>query len=92
MSYTAFSLLLGVAALVTLAAMIYLMINARSVALLFRKAGLEPGPGRRVASKRAVIIALLAFNLGWIACIAIYWTAWSGAAEEVVEPQPAPVP
>lgn len=85
MPLAAFPLSLGLAALVTLASMFYLMLNARAVADLFRNAGLHPGPGRPPASRRAVIAALLLFNLGWISCLGIYWSAWSGVANDAIE-------
>ena len=85
-----FPISLAIAIIVTLASLIYLLLNARGVARLFRRAGMDPGPGRPV-SRTGVIVALIAFNLGWIACVFIYWTAWSGLANEAVETNRPPI-
>ncbi len=82
-------ILLALAILLACAAGVWLMINARSVARLFRSTGLiEPGPGPRLHSKRAVLAVFVAFNLGWIASIAIWsWAMSDEAAETVVTPE-----
>lgn len=79
------------AILVTFAAMIFLILHLRDVAALFRRTGeIKPGPGRRTVSNGAIIVALIAFNLGWITSIAIWWSVWSGEANEAVAAEGAP--
>ncbi|OJV05822.1 MAG: hypothetical protein BGO06_12600 [Shinella sp. 65-6] len=83
-------ILLALAIALTVGAGLWLMINARSVARLFRRTGvIEPGPafGRHAhpRSRRAVLAAIVAFNIGWIASVAIWSWAMTGAASEVVD-------
>lgn len=90
MSLAFFPFALGIAILITFAAMIFLLLNLRAVASLLRGVGgIAPGPGKRMASRRAILIALVAFNLGWMASVAIWWTVWSGVANEAVEVETA---
>ena len=77
--------LLGLAIAVTAASGIWLLINLRSVAGLFRSSGeITPGPGPRMASRARVITMLILFNLGWIASVAIWTWAMSEDASDVV--------
>ena len=84
MPLATFPILLTLAVLATLGSMIYLLINARSAAELFRKTELVPGPGRARTSRRAVITALVVFNLGWLCSIGIRWLTWSNTANQAV--------
>ena len=78
--------LLAIAILLTAIAAIWLLINLRAVARLFRNTGeIEPGPGPRRASKRTTLIMLVAFNLGWIASLAIWSWAMTDEANEMVD-------
>ena len=78
--------MLALAIVLTAAAGVWLMINLRAVARLFRGAGeITPGPGPRMASKSTTVLMLVLFNLGWIGSIAIWSWAMSGEANEVVE-------
>ncbi|AKH43062.1 hypothetical protein FHS61_001239 [Altererythrobacter atlanticus] len=82
-------ILLALAIMMTAVAGIWLLVNARAVARLFRSTGIiEPGPGPRRASRRAVVVALVAFNIGWIGSIAIWSWAMSDDAPMVVDTQP----
>ncbi|WP_188054116.1 MULTISPECIES: hypothetical protein [unclassified Sphingosinithalassobacter] len=85
MPLATFPLLLALCIVVTAVSGIWLMLNARSVAALFRgRTEIVPGPGRRRASRGAVIAMLILFNLGWIGAIAVQWIGWEGAANEVI--------
>lgn len=87
-----FPIALFVAIIVTFGAMIYLLLHLRAVAELFRGAGqITPGPGRHT-SRRAIILALVLFTLGGMSSIAIWWTAWSGEANEADAANDAPSP
>lgn len=92
MPLAVFPVMLAIAVLVALGSLIYLIVNARSVADLFRRTDIVPGPGRPRASRGAIIIALVAFNLGWIASIGLYWFTWTGQANEVIETEPHRAP
>ena len=75
---------LAVAILVTAASGVWLMINARAVARLFRGTGeIDPGPGPRRASRGTVWAVIVAFNLGWIASVSIW--SWAMDSDNVVE-------
>lgn len=78
-------ILLALAILLTAVSGLWLLINARAVARLFRRGGIEPGPGIRQASRKAALGWLIAFNVGWIACIVIWSFTASGEANEAVE-------
>ncbi|QIG78976.1 hypothetical protein [Stakelama tenebrarum] len=89
MTTTGFPLLLVIAILVTAVTGIWLLLNARSVAALFRGVpDIEPGPGRKRAPRGTTIVMLILFNIGWISAVAIEWTAWNGAANAVTQAQP----
>lgn len=90
---TLFALALAGSALVSIAAMIWLMLNARSVARIFssRRGDMVAGPVETPrgtssaaslapaphASSRRVWAAIILFNLGWIGAV----LAWSLAAD-----------
>lgn len=78
--------LLALLILLTAATGIWLLINLRSVARLFRSTGeIEPGPGPRPAAKSTVVAMLVAFNVGWIGSIAVWsWAMTADATETVV--------
>lgn len=83
-------IMLVLAIVVTAASGVWLMINARSVAWLFRKSeAIDPGPntGRRphFQSRGRVLAVLVAFNIGWIAAVVIWSWAITEEASEVVE-------
>ncbi|MGN6498541.1 MAG: hypothetical protein ACTHKM_00155 [Tsuneonella sp.] len=81
-----FPALLALSATVTLGAGIWLLIHAHAVATLFRKHGdVVPAPRKPRASKGAVILALIVFNAGWIASVAIWSVAISGEANDAVQ-------
>ena len=81
-----FPALLALSAIVALGAGIWLLIHAQAVATLFRKHGdVVPAPRAPRASKGAVLTALLLFNAGWIASVAIWSFAISGEANDVVD-------
>ncbi len=88
-----FPALLVLAVIVTLASAYYLLINARSVASVFRKSSNEiaPGPGVRTISRGRVHLFLGLFTLGTIASIALWTLVLTGAGNEVVESRPAEV-
>jgi hypothetical protein len=88
MPLAVFPVMLAIAVLVSLGSLVYLIVNARSVADLFRKTDIVPGPGRPRASRGAILAALVAFNLGWIASIGLYWFTWTGQANDVIESDP----
>lgn len=76
--------LLALSAIVSVAAMIWLLVNARGVARLFARSHNELEPGAKLGpqpERRSVWIALALFNLGWIAAVAI-WTLGIVAANE----------
>ena len=78
-----FPALMAFFAVVSLCAGIWLLLHFRDVARVFR--GEKPGqfvrgPGHRRATKAAVWTALLLFNGGWVACVAIWLFVMSGEA------------
>jgi hypothetical protein len=90
MPLIAVQILLALAIVLTASAGVWLMINARSVACLFRGSdAIEPGPntGRhaRLYSKRTVLAVIVALNIGWISAAAIWSLAVTQEANEVVE-------
>ena len=79
--------LLALFAVVSFAAGIWLLLHLRDVARVFRgdrDGEMVRGPGRRRASPAAVWTALLAFNIGWIACIIIWIFVMGGDANTFV--------
>lgn len=71
--------ILALSIIITMATGVWLMLNARAVARLFRSTGfIVPGPGPRLAGRPAVIAALVMFNLGWIASVGIWSWAING--------------
>jgi len=79
--------LIALFAVVSLVAGIWLLLHLRDVARVFqgdRPGEMVRGPGRRRATPAAVWTALLIFNAGWIACIAIWLFVSSGDANTVV--------
>ncbi|MFC0204750.1 hypothetical protein [Novosphingobium soli] len=87
-----FPVLLAVAVLTSLVALIYLIVHARSVAELFRRSEIVPGPGRPRISRGAVIAALAAFNLGWIASLGLYFSVWADAEDGGIHAAPPTQP
>ena len=86
MSLALVPILFALAIIVTVVSGLWLMLNARSLAALFRsRDAIAVGPGRPRRSRRAVIVALILFNLGWISAVALQWASWEGATNEVVE-------
>lgn len=80
--------LLGLCAAVSLAAGLWLLLHLRDVASVFsgrREGELVPGPGRKRASDKAVWIAILVFNAGWIACLVLWLLTAGGEANVVVD-------
>lgn len=79
-------ILLALTILITAGTGIWLLINLRSVARLFRSTGeIEPGPGPRPASRSTVLAMLVAFNIGWIGSIAVWsWAMTDDATETIV--------
>lgn len=70
-----FPALLGLFAIVSLAAGAWLLLHMRDVARVFsgkRDGEIVPGPGSRHASRSAVWLGLAVFNAGWIACVLIW--------------------
>jgi hypothetical protein len=81
-----FPALLALSAIVALGAGIWLLIHAQAVASLFRGRGdIVPAARRPRASRGAVLLALVLFNAGWIASVAIWSFAISGEANDVVQ-------
>ena len=83
-------ILLALSILLTVVAGLWLMINARSLAWLFRKSdAIDPGPstGRRprLQPRGMVLAVLVAFNIGWIASVVIWSWAITEEASEVVQ-------
>ncbi len=78
-------MLLALAVIATFAAGIWLMINARSVARVFRGNLIDPGPGPRLASRRTVLAIITAFVLGFLASIAIWSWAMTDEAADAVQ-------
>lgn len=76
--------------LVALATLAWLLLNARAVALVFRRVeGVDPGPPmgrpRRPASRSKVLAMLVLFNLCWVASLAIYWASSDDDVQAAVE-------
>lgn len=71
------ALLLALATVVAIVAMLWIIINARSVVRVFERPHNDLVLGPRLAisapMRRAVWTAILLFNLGWIGAVAI-WT------------------
>lgn len=70
---------LGIAAVVTMIAATFLLINGRSLLRMWRGMG-EPGPKVRVAQTwhtpdGHIRVALIVFLLGTLACLGVYVTA-----------------
>jgi hypothetical protein len=74
-----FPLALLAAILVTFAAGVYLLIHFRALARLLPSRHLVPPQSRGL-----VIAALIAFNVGWIASVAIWSFTASGEANDAV--------
>ena len=73
-------------AVMSLLSGIWLLLNLRAVARTFRgTADLEPGPGPRGPSRRAVWTAFFLFHIGWIASIAVWVWARDDDAPQVIE-------
>lgn len=81
-----FPALLAFCAVVSLGTGIWLLLHAQAVATVFRRRGdIVPGPRKARASPGAVWLALILFNAGWIASVAIWSFTISGEANDVVE-------
>lgn len=87
-----FPVLLVVCAITSLVAALWLLIHLQDVARVFRNTGaneLVPQPAApRTASKRSIWLAILLFNAGWIACLAIWVLVISGDANAIVSSRP----
>lgn len=80
-----FPLLLALCAITSLVAGIWLLLHLQALAVLFRgQANIVPGPTMPRASRRSLLIALILFNLGWMASIGIWTFVMTGEANEVV--------
>lgn len=82
-----FPLALLAAILVTFAAGVYLLIHFRALARLLPSRHLVPGlkTSRTPPQSRGLMIAaLIAFNVGWIASVAIWSFTASGEANDAV--------
>ena len=83
-----FPALLALCAVIALAAGIWLLLHLQALATLVRgHADVVPAPTQPRASRRSVWLALAIFNLGWLACVAIWTFAISGEANDAVEQQ-----
>ncbi|HZF46083.1 MAG TPA: hypothetical protein VEZ26_07090 [Sphingomonadaceae bacterium] len=83
-------IMLALAIVLTAGTGVWLLINARAVARLFRHSDIiEPGPrlGRQSPPPpRGVVLAMLmAFNVGWLGSVAIWSWAMTDEAVEVVD-------
>lgn len=83
-------IMLALAILLTAGTGVWLLINARSVARLFRHSDIiDPGPrlGRQSPRPpRGVVLAMLAaFNVGWLGSVAIWSWAMTDEAVQVVD-------
>lgn len=86
-----FPALLGLLAIISLTAGLWLLLHMRDVARVFsgkREGELVPGPGGRHASHRAVWIAILVFNAGWIACVLLWLFTIGGDANAIADAAP----
>lgn len=75
-SHVIIALLLALSGIISIVAMLWMIANARAVVRAFDRPrnDLEPGPLlARKPARRHVWMAILLFNLGWIAAVAI-WT------------------
>ena len=91
-----FPALLGLSAVVTLICGIWLVIHARDVAALFRDT--DPNAHNRAIAGRGpkqprgrVWAFFIVFNLGWMACVACWYTVATGLGNKVVESHDATV-
>lgn len=83
-----FPALIGVFAVVSLLAGIWLLLHLRDVAAVFAKrhtSDFVRGPGKRRASRGAVWVAIFIFNFGWIAALAIWIIVIGGDANVVTD-------
>jgi hypothetical protein len=71
-----FAILLALSSVIAIAAMLWIIINARAVVRIFARPDNDLALGPRLVSppmRRSVWAAILLFNLGWIGAVAI-WT------------------
>lgn len=83
-----FPALIGLCAIISLVAGIWLLLHLRDLAGLFsgsRDGEMVRGPGRRRASAGTVWFAILVFNAGWIAAVLIWIFAMGGDANAVTD-------
>lgn len=83
-----FPALIGVCAIISLLAGIWLVLHLRDVAGLFsgrRDGEMVRGPGRQDASRAKVWALILVFNAGWIASVLIWVFAIGGDANVVTD-------
>ncbi|WP_126174049.1 hypothetical protein [Altericroceibacterium xinjiangense] len=80
-----YAALLGLCAVTTLIAGIWLLLHLRDVARMFRRhEEITPGPGPRRASSGAVWVALALFNAGWIGAVVLWVFSNTERAQGVV--------
>jgi len=82
-----FPALMGLFAIISLAAGIWLLLHLQDVARTFRgthEGEMIPGKGPRRASRAQVWLGIAIFNAGWLTCLLIWIFAIGGAANEVV--------
>lgn len=87
-SLTILPILLVLSIALTMAAMIFLMLNARDLARLFSgpRNDLAPGPQTKPrTTQKTMWLAFLLFNLGWIAAVAIWFVGIAKSNEGPAE-------
>lgn len=82
-----FPALLGLLAIVSLIAGIWLLLHLRDVAGLFSNSSNElvRGPGQKRASRGTVWLAIAVFNAGWIAAVLLWIFVMGGDANLVTD-------
>lgn len=82
-----FPVLMALFAILSLATGIWLLLHLPDLARVFRgdRTGeIVPGPARRRASRSAVWLALILFNVGWLACLLIWVLVIGGDANQAI--------
>ena len=82
-----FPALVGVFAVASMIAGIWLLLHLRDVAAVFaRRSGeIKRGPGKRRASRGAVWWAIIVFNAGWIGALVVWIFVMGGDANLVTD-------